>query len=401
MKIAHIVSTYPPYYGGMGNVVFQTVEQLAGRGHDVYVFTPGYHEPAEVRAVDAPHISTHAQLLREEMFTVRRLSPSLRYGNAARLPQLARELDDMDVVHLHYPFFGSARYVRKWKQRHPNRALVITYHMDTRGSGWKGLIFQLYTKFWMPRVLGAADALIGSSFDYVHHSDASMLYRDAPSVWHELPFGVDIDRFFPRRRSESLMHRHGLNPDLPTVLFVGGMDSAHYFKGVPDLIKALFLLRKSEVPVQALLVGDGNLRPEFERQAHALQLNAAYFVGRVSDAELPEYYALGDLCVLPSTTVGEAFGMVLLEAMASGIPVLASDLPGVRVVAGKGGDVVPVHNPAALADEIASYFSQKDLIISQMRSTARAVAEREYAWPDIVERLEGIYKKAIAAARLQ
>ena len=78
------------------------------------------------------------------------------------------------------------------------------------------------------------------------------------------------------------------------------MDTAHYFKGVPVLLKAVHLLHKADMPIQVLLVGDGDLQPEFERQAHALKLEGMVrFVGRVSDEELPDYYALADLCVLP------------------------------------------------------------------------------------------------------
>jgi glycosyltransferase involved in cell wall biosynthesis len=73
------------------------------------------------------------------------------------------------------------------------------------------------------------------------------------------------------------------------------------------------------------------LRPSFERMARQTGLGQiVHFVGRVPDDLLPKYYALGDVLVLPSTTAGEAFGMVILEAMATGVPVVASDLPGVR-----------------------------------------------------------------------
>ena len=137
MRIAHIVCTYPPYYGGMGNVVFQTAHELVKLGHEVEVYTPQYMEAKEIRSAEAPPARTHAPEIEERIDYATRLTPTLAYGNAARIPEVTKELDQFDIVHLHYPFFGTANLVRKWKLRHPDRPLVITYHMDTRGPGWK------------------------------------------------------------------------------------------------------------------------------------------------------------------------------------------------------------------------------------------------------------------------
>jgi glycosyltransferase involved in cell wall biosynthesis len=395
MKIAHIVCTYPPYYGGMGNVVFQTAAELVKRGHTVEEFTQQYYTAEEVKSeASAPELRQEPKL-EEQIDYARRLAPSFQYGNAARLPQLKKELDAFDVVHLHYPFFGTAGLVRGWKRRHPERPLVITYHMDTRGPGWKGLAFKLYSRFWMPRVLGAADKIIASSFDYLLSSDAGTLYREHPEKWVELPFGVDTERFHPHE-AQSMKHE-------TNVLFVGGMDAAHYFKGVPVLLNALALLKQKQNhfptsdaiatnvgQVVGVFVGDGELRPRFELQAKALGLgNDVRFVGSVSDNELPEYYRNADLVVLPSTNRGEAFGMVLLEALASGVPVIASDLPGVRSLPGEAGVLVPSGDAHALADAIAAFFSRADR--AELSARARGIAETRYAWEPIVERLEAVY----------
>lgn len=374
MKIAHIVSTYPPYYGGMGNVVFQTAEALMQRGHEVTVFTPQFETPTE-----------------PEIEHVERLQPSISYGNAARLPQIKNELDAFDLVHLHYPFFGTANLVRKWKERHPDRKLVITYHMDTRAPSWKGLIFKLYAKHYMPKILSAADACIVSSFDYVEVSDAAQIYEGQKDKWHALPFGVDINRFSPGDKPAELFSDHVLDQTLPTVVFVGGMDPAHHFKGVPVLLKALGMLNHGGFEMQAVLVGDGSLRAGFEAKATAYGIeDRVRFVGAVSDEALPFYYRMGDLSVLPSTGRNEAFGMVLLESMASGVPVIASDLPGVRSVAEEGGMAFRTGDAKALADALYGYFDQEN-DQEAWRLQAREAAETKFAWPSIAEQLEGIY----------
>lgn len=386
MKIAHIVSTYPPYYGGMGNVAFQMASGLADLGHTVEVFTPQYYRPEEIKPREAPPILRHAPEVEERVDYARRLQPSLQYGNAARLAQLKKELDAFDIVHLHYPFFGTAGLVRRWKRWHPDRPLVITYHMDTRGPGWKGVIFKLYSRFWMPRILWSADCLTASSFDYLEGSEARNVFHAAKERWIELPFGVDLERFFPGEKDIE-----------PTVLFVGVMDAAHYFKGVPVLLNALYLLKKRGKPVQAILVGEGELRGQFEAQAKALGLSdTVRFMGGVTDEELPDTYRAADVLALPSLSRSEAFGMVLLEALASGIPVIASNVPGVRNVPKDAGILVPPNDARALAEALERIFSGN---LAALKARARAVAEEYYDWRPIVKKLEGVYQSLVAGKR--
>ncbi len=391
MRIAQIVCSYPPYYGGMGNVVFQTASELTKLGHEVEVLTPDYYPMQEIKSATAEPEEYHAPEVKERIDYATRLKPALQYGNAAYIPQIQNELDRFDLVHLHYPFFGVANLVRKWKLRNPKKPLVITYHMDTRAPSWKGLFFKYYSKFWMPRILGATDKLLVSSFDYLNASQARGLY---PDKWIELPFGVDTEKFAPREKPEELFLRHNLSSDLPTVLFVGGMDSAHYFKGVSVLLEALLGLKRNKMPVQAVFVGDGELRADFELRSKWLRLDdLAHFVGQVSDDDLPYYYNLADLFVLPSVSQSEAFGMVLLEAMASGVPVVASDLPGVRTVAQEGGVVVPPNSPQALAEAIYSFFSQNNQ--ADRSQNVRQVAMDKYSWPVIVKKLDEVYQQLV------
>lgn len=389
MRIAHIVCTYPPYYGGMGNVVFQMASELTKLGHEVEVLTPDYYPAEEIKPVTVEPEEGHAPKITELIDYATRLKPALQYGNAAYIPQIQNELDRFDLVHLHYPFFGVANLVRRWKIRNPQKPLVITYHMDTRAPSWKGLFFKYYAKFWMPRILGVADRLLVSSSDYLIASDARGLY---PDKWIELSFGVDVERFQPRGILPQIFQDLNLDQDLPTVLFVGGMDSAHYFKGVPILLQSLFYLKENKVPTQAVLVGDGDLRSDFELRAKSFGLdNLIRFVGRVSDEDLPIYYNSVDLFVLPSINRGEAFGMVLLEAMSSGVPVVASDLPGVRTLAQDGGIAIQPNDPQALAEAIYGFFSQNNQ--AEWSQKVRQVALEKYSWPVIIRQLNEIYQQ--------
>lgn len=394
MKIAQIVCCYSPYYSGMGNVVFQTASHLGELGHNVTVFTPGYYEKKEIKSVEAPVAAEHSEELEAEIDYAKRLKPALSYGNAAYIPDLKKELNAFDLVHLHYPFFGTANLVRKWKQRHSEIPLVITYHMDTRGTGWKGLFFKYYADYWLPKILAAGDRLITSSFDYIAASDVFDSYKKQPEKWIELPFGVDTERFQPRDVSAEWQAAWNLefNPDLPTLLFVGGMDTAHYFKGISVLLKAVRLLKESSSLVQAIFVGEGELRTRYEQEAIGLGVaNLVRFVGQVSEDDLPLFYNLADLLILPSTTRGEAFGMVILEAMASGVPVVVSDIPGVRAVAADGGILAEPGNPHDIADGIKGYFLPEN-DRAAWRARVRKITEEKYGWKPIIKRLNEVYE---------
>jgi len=394
MRIAHIVCTYPPYYGGMGNAVFETVRELSTRGHDVQVFTPAYYDSSEIKKADAPSEIIHTRDLEQQIETVRRIAPEFEYGNAARMGQILRELDDFDVVHLHYPFFGTANLVRRWKKRHPHRPLVITYHMDTRAPDWRSLVFKLYAKFWMPRVLRSADMLIASSFDFIENSDAGKLLGELSQKWVELPFGVDTKRFAPREKPVELFRDLNLDPDMETLLFVGGMDRAHYFKGIPVLLEALYKLKEgNNFEPQVLLVGDGDLRAQYESRAAVYGLRNVRFAGHIDDEALPSVYNMADLFVLPSINRGEAFGLVILEAMASGVPAIASDLPGVRSIAEYAGNMVSPGDSHQLAEAMYGFFGSSQREQNLWKQSVRTVAEDKFAWNKIIDQLEILYSQ--------
>lgn len=376
----------------MGTVVFETARALAALGHEVEVFTPQYYEEKEIKGKDEPVEPIHSEPLQEQIDYATRLEPSFSYGNAARLTQLQDELNEFDLVHLHYPFFGTANVVRKWKLRNPKKPLVITYHMDTRAPGWKGLLFKYYAAYWMPKILTSADLLLTSSLDYLRASDAGRLYEQTKEKWRELPFGVDLERFAPREKPEEIFQQHELSSDVPTILFVGGMDNAHYFKGVPVLLEAIQATKASGFDMQALLVGDGDLRTTLEQKALFLGISdRVRFVGHVSDEELPRYYNAADLLVLPSINRGEAFGMVLLEAIASGVPVVATDIPGVRTVVREVGTVVPPNNVRALAEAMIGYFDPTNNRTEWGRGVRR-MAEEVYSWEQIGQELDIFYR---------
>ncbi|MDP3771585.1 MAG: glycosyltransferase family 4 protein, partial [bacterium] len=371
MRIAHVVSTFPPYHGGMGNVAREIAERTAKRGHEIVVVTPGRRiMNNESRIMDRGR--SH-----DSLFRIHYSVPALRTGNAAWCPGILRELERMqpDIVHLHWPFIGGIAPVLAWRRRvgrtekslsqfrakprkgSRRRCLVVHYHMDLIAEGWKGVLFRWYERWTLPRVLRLADRVVVSSRDYGDHSALAPFAAKLGDRLTEIPFGVDTIRFFPSHR-EGELEGVGNNEAMKqwnnalSVLFVGGLDRAHAFKGVPVLLDAI-----ARIPSVTLrIVGDGDLRSSYEQQARALGIaDRVAFLGAVSDEQLPAVYQLADVLVLPSTARSEAFGIVLLEAMASGIPVIASDFPGVRTVIAEGetGFLVPPDDVVTLAERLA------------------------------------------------
>ncbi|MBI2472928.1 glycosyltransferase family 4 protein [Candidatus Uhrbacteria bacterium] len=375
LNIAHVVCTYPPYRGGMGGVAHEYVERLRARGYNVHVFTIKDQEVEQ-----DPHY-------------VHRVPGIIHIGNAGVLPSLFHRLAGFDLVHLHYPFFGGAEPVIVRKAMRQDQGLIMTYHMDASASGAKGALFSAHRRLLFPWLMNRVDRILVSSLDYAKHSALAEL--DVMDRVEEHPFGVDLERFHPGEET-GLRELHQLPHHLPILLFVGGLDSAHAFKGIPELLSALEKLISYRW--QLIIVGEGNLKQTYQDLAQQQGLSQrVLFAGNVSDDDLPAYYRLANIHVFPSTKRAEAFGMVALEAAASGIPSIASDLPGVRTVVRDGdtGLLVPPGNVEELSKAISLLLEQVDLR-ERFGLSARINAEHLYDWAPLIDRLESTYASVLS-----
>jgi len=374
MKIAHLICVFKPYKGGMGNVAEQYASITAKNGHKLTIITPDYGQ---------------ADFLFEknnsDNFDILRLKPILSFGNAASLPQLIWKLRQFDVVHFHYPFYGAILPViiaSLFKNK--GSKLIVHYHMDSIGTGIKGLIFNVNRRLLWPLLFKRADFITAASLDYVKNSQIADSFAKCPEKFRQIPFGVDTNAF-----SYSTP-----NKNLKNILFVGGLDQAHYFKGVSVLLKALNIIRSErKFDAQLTIVGSGDLKYQYEAQAKALGIGAyVHFTGKVTDELLAANYKNASVLVLPSINQGEAFGLVLLEAMASGRPVVASNLPGVRgvFVSPSEGMLVEPGNENDLADKLLAILSD-DNLIEKMGQAARQKTESTYSLNAIAKLLEAVY----------
>jgi len=376
MKIAHIVCRYKPYKGGISNIAYEYAQELSQLGHDITVFTPLYDNKDN-------DFTT-------ENYKIKRLKPWFKFGNAAFLPQLLFKLKNFDIVHLHYPFFGAACLVWLLKIIKGKKfKLVISYHMDVVGGGALKLFFRSHSKLIMPMIIKSADKVIISSDDYAQNGDLQNIFKKYPDKFTIIPPSVDLERFNPTDKDHDLINKYNLS-NSKVVLFVGGLDKAHYFKGIEFLIKSFAKFNNN---VKLVIVGFGDLKNDYQAQvAKAGLQEKIFFAGKVSDEDLPKYYNLADLVVLPSIDKSEAFGIVLIEAMACSKPVITSNLAGVRSVYDDqvSGLIFEIKNADDLAQKVNQVLSDDDLV-QKMGEAALAKAKNDYNLKVLIDKLVELY----------
>jgi glycosyltransferase involved in cell wall biosynthesis len=383
LRIAHLTATFPPYRGGAGNTAHRFAVEQAARGHEVEVFTA----PAPGEAPDSGGALVH------------RIDPVLAIGNAPLIPSLAR-IEGFDVVHIHYPFiFGSElTLLGRLRRRSRSQALLVHYKNRLVGKGGRGALFAAYEHTVAPALISAADRICVLSPD--HASSVPYLRRAGrldPGKLVEMPNGVDAELFSPGPDDSRLRERLGIPPDSVVAAFVATLDRAHQFKRVDVAIDAV---AKLDVPhVHLVVAGGGELVDDFRARAKDRGLGErVHFLGPVPHPELPDVLRASDLFLL-TTEPPESFGIVLIEAMAAGLPVVASDYPGVRavVIDGETGLLAPRGDVAAVTTRLRELVEAGEQGRERMGAAGRARAELEWNWPRLVDRMDAAYAEAIVA----
>lgn len=369
MRIASVTATFPPYRGGTGHVAYHNAKMLMERGHQVTVFTPrsaiGSGRPPEI--------------------PVEYLDPWLRIGNAAFVPDVGRRLQAFDLIHLHYPFIGAESVLVASALRHI--PLLVTYHNRLEESHpIKRVLFNGYTKTWERWILSRATLIASVNHDHFH----SLLPRHQDV---EVPNGVDTSLFCPGNRAEA-RHAIGIDPRERVVLFVGALDQAHRFKNVPQLIEAVASLDD----VTLVIVGGGDLLPSLMEHVNRWGLTGRVrFIGSLGPSDLPAYYRAADVTVLPSNKT-ESFGLVLVESMACGTPVITTDLPGLHNIVKHQttGLIVPPDHVSELKTALQWMLTHHPQRL-EMGQAARRHVESSYSWAVVSQQLEEACLRAVTA----
>ena len=372
MKIA-MVSPYDfTWPGGVTAHVSQLARELGRSGHEVQVLAP--HTPSR-ESVDA-----------DLLVPLGRSVPLPSGGSIARVslswwlyPKVRALLkkEQFDIVHLHEPM---APILPLCVLEFSKSVNVGTFHASYNRQHLYRFTSPI-TKRWQARLHGNI-AVSPAARRYVNNT--------FPGDYEIIPNGIDFKHF----ASETAPYPEYQDGKL-NILFVGRLEKR---KGLRYLLEAYSKLKWEQPNIRLIVVGPGNPDKESYRILSSHNLQDVEFVGRVSYDDLPRYYASSDIFCSPATGA-ESFGIVLLEAMAAGKPVVASDIEGFRGVMteGKQGMFVPKKDSDALAKTLGNLAKDAELR-NKLGARGRRLAE-EYRWEVVAGRVEKYYQTCMQAAK--
>ena len=311
MKILHIGKYFSPYRGGVETYLLDVMNAQTRAGHEVAALVHDHERSLGTKtSQEGDGTVWRAGTLATAYFTP--ISPGFR----GALRRLIRSFQP-DVVHAHLPN-PSACWLLTLREM-KRIPLVLHWHSDVLTDG-QGSVMRLLYRGYRPlehRLLEQADAIIATSESYLATS-ASL--QDYPDKCHVVPLGLDADRFLARAKVPELAFE---GSDAPfQILAIGRLT---YYKGFGFLIRAVATLEEVELHI----VGEGSLRDELWKLAKELEVeDRVHFHGGLDDQGLAARLAACDCVCLPSVERTEAFGLVLLEAMAFGRATVSSRVLG-------------------------------------------------------------------------
>lgn len=318
-----------------------------------------------------------------ENFRLHRLSVQANLAGqpvSFRLPTYLRSIPS-DIVHIHHPNPYALLSYRL--SGHPGK-LVVTYHSDiVRQKLLGALIGPVLNSVW-----AGTSAFLANSAPFAESSPVLRRFRDKV---HIVPLGIQPDTYLQPITPEAIAMRS--SRDVPMFLCVGRFVE---YKGFLYAIQAIEKLRRAGVPAHLTIAGDGPLRAQLQEMVRQRGLEDCIAMpGRV--ANIVPYYQACDAFLLPSCDNNEALGLVQVEAMLCGKPVINTALPtGVPHVSvhGQTGLTVPPRDSSALADAMALFIQDSNLR-RQMGEAARSRALAEFTVDKSVDKILPIYEQVL------
>jgi len=375
LRVLHVYKDYyPPVLGGIEGHINILAKGLLRRGVEVEVLVSNTRATLERQNIDGVPVTRIPQLGRFASAPL----------NATFPLWLRRLKKKFDIIHFHFPNpTGEMSYLVSGL----GCQIVTTYHSDIVRQAKLG---KIYSPF-MHGFLSCSRVLITSSRNYQESSRILSRYREKCRV---IPFGVDLERFDAARKKigeiSSIRKRFG--PFI--VLFVGRF---RYYKGLDVLVRAM-----QRVKGKLLLLGGGPMENDLREMVRRTGTeDRVFFLGELSDDEVTTHLHACDIFVLPSTFRSEAFGIVLLEAMACSRPVISTQLgTGTTYVNqdGKTGLVIPPHDAPALAEAI-DFFRMNPDMGRKMGEAGRERVESLFTVDRMVEEVLQVYRDVLSEGK--
>ena len=357
--------------GGVQVHVRELGERLRTRGHEVLGLTPSRGEPAQpwVRRVGSPL---------DVAYNASNAPISPWPGTRRRVVEELRAFAP-EVVHAHEPLTPSASMFAVLAHPAP---VVATFHSGAD----RARLFDIAAPV-LRRVARRIDVRVA-----VSERAATFVRSRIGGTYRVIPNGVDVARFAHATPAEGL-------PPGPRLLFVGRLDER---KGFPTAVAAFGMLARDRPDLRLIVVGEGRDRDAVTGLLPSGVRERVTLLGAVRNEDIHPFHAAADIYLAPSVG-GESFGIVLVEAMAAGLPVVASDIPGYDEVISDGVDglLVPPRDPEALTAAVARVLDDRRLA-ARLGEAARHRAAR-FDWEVVVDELEESYRDAAASgsARLR
>ena len=374
LRIAVVTETWPPEVNGVAMTLAKLVQGLSHRNHDVQLIRPRQTK------TDSPMSDSSLEEVLMRGMPIPRY-PELKLGLPSKKTLVKTwTLRRPDVVHI------ATEGPLGWSALQAAKVLKLPVTSDFRTN------FQSYSKHYG---VGWLRKPIVAYLRKFHNATACTMVptRELMRTLSQNGFanlkvvsrGVDTKLFNISKRDTSLRSSWGATDDTKVLISVGRMAPE---KNLDQVLKTYEALKVTGLAFKLVMVGDGPLKEQFQKRYPEI-----IFPGMLSQSNLAAYYASSDLFIFPSQT--ETFGNVTLEALASGIPVLAFDCAAARdwVQTGVNGWLVAENNPEGFADQAVTIFNSKDLLGQITQSTRQQVVHLD--WDQIAEQVESVFWDAI------
>jgi glycosyltransferase involved in cell wall biosynthesis len=378
MKIAIAPHYFYPHTGGIEIVAQQHASRLADRGHDVVIVTSD---------AGANQQSTQRDGYRIERY--RAVNPLERVGIPYPLPDpvdlkrvVTREVNegDIDILHLHGMNYASTALVQAFSSDHIPVVLQQHTPFVEYGFPWSQI------EYLNDRIVGQWNASQADKTICVSENIADYVHEITPKNDPEILYnGVDTSRYSPDQSSTRIK---GIDSSQPMFFCLSRL---LFKKGIDTILEAAQMLENRNVDVNILIAGSGPDEASIKKRAN--RLSNVIVLGYIDDESLPKYYSAATASLFTSKT-GEAFPtLTILEALASGTPVIATKIneKAEGITDGHNGFLIPPGDETALANAIKRLATDKALSI-EMGENARGVAVDEFDIENNIDRLETIYR---------
>jgi len=374
IMVINIVSEYIPIIGGGGILAEELVKRLLERGHTVNVITWG--KPSVQKS--NPKLTVYRVCQSSKISPIQKLKFGFLAGRKAR--------DLEGIIHGHIFFFplDKKRTIYTFHVTQLGQLRALQRIKDKSVTIVISMMLKKLYLIWERYIIKNSSKLIAIS-DTVKNELLELGAK--PEQIEVMPNTINLKNYHRASSKivKQLRAKFTANPNTKIIFAIGRLS---FIKGFQNLIKAIALVKDSDIKL--LIAGDGEYKRNLEKLTDDLKLTEQIvFLGKVPKDKVKNFYSLVDVTVVPS--LYDAFGLVLLEAMACGSPLVCTQICNFPLIAGEAAVYAKPHNPEDLAEKIRYVLSHPKKTKKMVEYGFKKV--KDYSWKPYIEKLEKIYLK--------